>query len=191
MSFKDDLLVELLGCGYADLSVLEECRYDFSDIIEECYMVYGKLELNALAKIMFDIGISEIENYICHRIEKIEDEVEEEHMLSEELRKELYALRELDPHEDIESFHNFLDTSIWVNKHHRTYKRYLGLALDEFENNTGYCIQVYCPDTPPEKRYRCKRCGLEFAHEDITAEDEKGRDLCPACCKPLTEEDEE
>ena len=41
------------------------------------------------------------------------------------------------------------------------------------------------------KKYRCRKCGLEFDHEEITAEDEKGRDLCPACCKPLTEEDEE
>lgn len=190
MSFKDDLLVELLGCGYADLSVLEGCKYDFSDIIEECYSVYGKLELNALAKIMFDIGISEIENYIEHRIEEIEDSVEYENMLHEELRKELHALRELDPHDDIESFHNYLDTSIWVNNHKRTYKRYLGPALDRFADDTGYCIEVYLPE-PVEKRYRCRKCGLEFAHEDITAEDEKGRDLCPACCKPLTEEDEE
>lgn len=191
MSFKDDLLVELLGCGYADLSVLEGCRYDFSEIIEECYYVYGKLELNALASTMFDFGIREIEGYINNRIEEIEDMVEEEDMLSEELKAELHALRDLDVYEDIESFHNYLDTSIWVSNHHRTYKKYLGTALDEFANNTGYCIDVYIPDTPLEKRYRCKKCGLEFAHEDITAEDDKGRDLCPACCKPLTEEDEE
>lgn len=38
--------------------------------------------------------------------------------------------------------------------------------------------------------YRCRRCQLEFNHGDITAEDEKGRDLCPACGKTLTEEDE-
>lgn len=40
------------------------------------------------------------------------------------------------------------------------------------------------------KRYRCKKCGLEFDHKEITAEDEKGRDLCPACGKPLDECDE-
>ena len=190
MSFKDDLIVELLGCGYADLSVLEECKYDFSDIIEECYSVYGKLELNALARIMFEFGIREIGDYIDHRIEEIEDSVEEEHMLPEELRRELYALRQLDPHYDIESFHNYLDTNIWVSKNKRAYKKYLGPALDRFENDTGYCIEVYLPE-PLEKRYRCKGFGLEFAHEDITAEDEEWRDLCPACCKPLTEEDEE
>lgn len=37
--------------------------------------------------------------------------------------------------------------------------------------------------------YRCKKCGLEFNHDEITAEDEQGRDLCPACGKPLNERD--
>lgn len=37
--------------------------------------------------------------------------------------------------------------------------------------------------------YICKRCGLEFNHDDITAEDEQGCDLRPACCKPLNEYD--
>ena len=41
------------------------------------------------------------------------------------------------------------------------------------------------------KRYRCRKCGLEFDQTEITAEDEKGRDLCPACGKPLDEYDEE
>lgn len=191
MSFKDDLLVELLGCGYGDLSVLEGCRYDFSEIIEECYSVYGKLELNALARIMFEFGIREIGDCINERINSIECGLDDESLLSCELRAELNALKELDVYEDIQSFHNFLDTSIWVCNHEATYKKYLGDALDEFAENTGYCIEVYCPDSPIEKRYRCKGCCLEFAHEDITAEDEKGRDLCPACCKPLTEEDEE
>ena len=41
------------------------------------------------------------------------------------------------------------------------------------------------------KKYRCGKCGLEFGHDEITAEDENERDLCPACCNPITEQDEE
>ena len=41
------------------------------------------------------------------------------------------------------------------------------------------------------EKYRCRVCGLEFDQNEITAEDEKERDLCPACGKPLSEEDEE
>ena len=40
------------------------------------------------------------------------------------------------------------------------------------------------------KFYICNECGLEFNHVEITSEDEKGRDLCPACNKPLRAEDE-
>lgn len=138
MSFKDDLLVELLGCGYADLSVLEDCRYDFSDIIEECYSVYGKLELNALAKIMFEFGIREIADTVCERIEELEGYGED--TLDEEAREELNALREIDVYEDIQSFHNYLDTSIWVCNHKEIYENYLQDAFNTFSANTGYCI---------------------------------------------------
>lgn len=140
MSFKDDLLVELLGCGYADLTVLEDCRYDFSEIIDECYSVYGKLELNALARIMFEFGIREIGDYVCERIEELEGYGED--TLDEELREELNALREIDVYEDIQSFHNYLDTSIWVCDHNGIYENYLSEALDTFEHNTGYCINI-------------------------------------------------
>ena len=142
MSFKDDLLVELLGCGYADLSVLEDCKYDFSDIIEECYSVFGKLELNALARIMFEFGIREIGEAIDKRIDELANYVEDEDELSEELREELNALRDLYVYEDIQSFHNYLDTSIWICNHNDVYEKYLGEALDMFEENTGYCISL-------------------------------------------------
>lgn len=38
--------------------------------------------------------------------------------------------------------------------------------------------------------YRCRKCGLQFNHHEISVEDEQERDLCPACGKPLDENDE-
>ena len=32
---------------------------------------------------------------------------------------------------------------------------------------------------------RCIKCGLRFTSKEVTAEDEEGRDLCPACCAPV------
>lgn len=138
--FRDDLLTELLGCGYADISVLEDCKYDFSEIIEECQMQFGKLELNALARTMFEFGIRDIEKAINERIEEIEDSADEEEQLPEELREELHALRDLWTSDDIESFHNYLDTSIYFVKNSEIYHKYLEDALDEFAENTGYSI---------------------------------------------------
>lgn len=39
------------------------------------------------------------------------------------------------------------------------------------------------------ENYYCRKCGLQFDSTEITAEDDEGRDLCPACGKPLTEQD--
>lgn len=44
------LLCSLLECGYLDLRVLEDCRYDMEDLIEEVNeMGYEKPNLNNLA----------------------------------------------------------------------------------------------------------------------------------------------
>lgn len=37
--------------------------------------------------------------------------------------------------------------------------------------------------------YRCSKCDLRFTEDEITGMDEEGNDLCPACGKPLTEDD--
>ena len=39
------------------------------------------------------------------------------------------------------------------------------------------------------KNYRCKGCKLCFTEEEITSMDENENDLCPACGKPLNEND--
>ena len=38
---------------------------------------------------------------------------------------------------------------------------------------------------------RCVKCGLRFTSKEITAEDEDGRDLCPACCAPINPKEAE
>lgn len=138
-NFKDDLLVALLDCGYGDLSIFDDCKYDFSDIVEMCQENFGKVEINALARCMFEKGISDINSAIEERIENIIEEYGDD--ITAEQREELAALKELSPVEDIESFHNYLDTSIWINSDKRdVYKRYMQAALDEFEMSTGFCI---------------------------------------------------
>ena len=37
---------------------------------------------------------------------------------------------------------------------------------------------------------RCIKCGLRFTSEEVTAEDAYGRDLCPACCAPISPKEE-
>ena len=135
-NFKDDLLTELLDCGYADLTVLEDCEYDFCDVIEYCKDAGMSLNLNSLAWSMFQIGIADIRRAVEDRL----DELEIKDELNEEEQEELDALKELDPDEDIESFHNWLDTSVWFSKNGEVYRKYVNEAIDEFAENTGYSI---------------------------------------------------
>ena len=39
------------------------------------------------------------------------------------------------------------------------------------------------------QKYRCRECDLCFTEDEITGMDEDGNDLCPACAKPLDEND--
>ena len=140
--WKEDLLAAILDCGYADLYLLEDCRYDLCEIVEECRMNFGKLDINLLVRIMFEYGLRDIETAINDRICELES-VENERNLDEDERVELESLRVLDPFENIESFHNYIDTSIWVSREgnkREIYKRYLQDSLDRFEEMTGFQI---------------------------------------------------
>ena len=44
-------------------------------------------------------------------------------------------------------------------------------------------------DVSEIKQYRCSKCDLIFTDYDIAGMDEDGNDLCPACAKPLNEND--
>lgn len=135
--FKDELLAELLECGYADLTVLEDCKYNFVDVIVYCKEDFGATPtLNNLAYSMFQIGIGKINDAINERMDELR-EIEEP---SEEESEELEALEVLEPYEDIESFHNYLDTSVYFTAKSEIYHKYMEEALDEFAENTGYSI---------------------------------------------------
>ena len=142
--FREDLLTAILDCGYADVYLMEHCQYDIGEIVEECIETYGKLEINALVRIMFDYGLRDIEDAIRDRLSEFDDIVESEGELDEEEIKERDALESLDPFEDIESFHNFIDTHIWVDgdEKKKIYGMYLKEALDNFEEMTGFEISL-------------------------------------------------
>lgn len=154
--WKDDLLIELLDCGYADLSVLEDCKYDMRDMVERCKWELGNITLNGLASVMFDLGREDIESKRLSLIDDLEAEkdewdkalergqelTEEDQERYDALENDIDLLKEFDVYENLESFHNYLDTSIWVSgtSDDERIKELLKDAFDEFEENTGYSI---------------------------------------------------
>lgn len=134
-----DLLTALLKCGWMDLDILLDCQYDFDELVDDFRDNFGAtttIDVNNLAYAMFDKGKSEIRQFIEDRIETLKDEDE----LSEEEQQELDALQGLEPYEDIESFHNFIDTSVYFSDNQELYEKYCSEALDTFTKNTGFSL---------------------------------------------------
>lgn len=134
------LLVGLLDCGSVDLCVIENCQYDIDDIkevLKDCGM---EINLNNLAWAMFDVGKREITDWVENRKAELEDILDSEDNAEsfEELKEELDALKELSPYDDIESYHNYLDTHVYIRKHEDIYRKYCQEPLDMFEENTGF-----------------------------------------------------
>lgn len=139
--FREDLLTSILDCGYGDLYLLEDCQYDIGEIVEDCIATFGGLKINNLVSIMFDYGLRDIETARDYRICELEA-IPNERELDEDEEDELATLRTLEPFEDMKSFHNFIDTHIWIDAKEKVpaYTKYLKEALDHFCEMTGFEI---------------------------------------------------
>lgn len=139
--WREDLLTVILDCGYGDLYLLENCQYDMEEIIEECIATFGNIKINNLVRIMFDFGLRDIETARDDRICEIEA-IQNERELDEEEREDLEALKQLEPFEDICSFHNYIDTHIWIDNDSKrpVYEKHLSDALKRFTDMTGFTI---------------------------------------------------
>lgn len=131
-----NLLSSVLGCGYLDIQILEGVEYDWDDIIDTLKDNGMELNVNTLMNEVFEVGKTEISSYILDRLEELEELEEKSEGEEEEYKK----LLELDVYEDIESFHNYIDTSIYFVKNGEIYTEYLMEQLDYFEEMTGFRI---------------------------------------------------
>lgn len=140
MSAKENLLLTLLGCGTADLEMLDDVHYDFDEVIDQLDgMPIQEAGFNGLMRAVVSVGIIHIREAVDDRICELEA-IPNERELDGDEEHELAALRALDPDDDIRSYHNCLDTSAWFEQNGEIYREYLGDAIDSFEENTGICL---------------------------------------------------
>lgn len=71
------------------------------------------------------------------RLDEIYDELRELEDEEAELQTEIDEINSLNPIEDIESYHNYLDTSAWFNNNEEVYVKHFKDLVDEFEEETG------------------------------------------------------
>lgn len=139
MSNLEALACNLLGCGPADLSMLERVGYDWPDVIEETGWrgsSFSDMSFKSLMMAVVQVGLDHIEDARRSRIGDLEA-LEKSGDINEDELDELFALYTLDPNEDIQQFHNFLDTSIWFERNASLYRKYLRGAIDDFADNVG------------------------------------------------------
>lgn len=144
---KDEILMELLECGILDLNMLDDCEYDFYDVLEECHSFTSEPKFCDILYGAICIYQRNIQNKIDDRISELNDLMEEFDDNGEadteefaDYEEEQRALESLNPNEDIEHFINFIDTSIYIRDEQKKviYSKYLSDAINEENQEIGF-----------------------------------------------------
>lgn len=147
ISNREDFMMNLLNCGVLDLALIDGVGYDWCDILDD--EILGEIlsdrsrqrdTLNYIMRCVVEYGIDQIKTAVADRICELEA-IPNERELDAGEAEELEALRTLNPEEDIESYHNYIDTSVWFEKNSDVYHTYLEKSLDEFCEGTGFEIE--------------------------------------------------
>lgn len=146
VSSREDFLMNLLNCGSLDLRLIDDVGYDWCDILDS--ETLGEMlsdlsrrrdTLNYIMRQVVEFGIDQLSTTVADRICELET-ISNERELDADEAKELEALRTLNPEEDIDSYHNYIDTHVWFENNANTYHTYLQEALDDFAEGTGFEI---------------------------------------------------
>lgn len=141
MTGTQSLLCEMLSCGTMDLELLDRVGYDWDEVLGQLDWPHGEgFTFNRLMRAVVDVGIIYIRDAVNDRIGELETAQKVWEGLSDKELEELDALRELDPDNDIRSYHNCLDTHVWFEHNGSVYRRYLPEAIDSFEDNVGFFL---------------------------------------------------
>ncbi len=142
MNSKEKLLLAMLSCGTDDLAMLDDVRYDWYEVLEQLdWPDDGGFDFNSLMRAVVDLGIIHVKEAVNDRICELEAVINERD-LDEAEEKELTSLRSIDPDDDIRSYHNCLDTNVWIENNADIYEGYLQDALDAFTDNTGLLLSA-------------------------------------------------
>lgn len=143
-----NLLTALLDCGSDDLRILDSCEYGFHEVIEEARGYKDHPDINDLCSAMFTLAKHDINDWLVNRLGEIHVDLMNGDKHTAEyvyLTFEYKTLSELSPHEDISSYHNFLDTHVYLSCNEEkgiAYARYCKEAIDAFEQKTGFPIDL-------------------------------------------------
>ena len=146
VSSRENFLMNLLNCGVLDLKLIDDVGYDWCDILDgetlSEMLSDGSRQretLNYIMRRVVEFGIDQLTTAVADRICELEA-IPNERDLDADEEAELEALRALNPEEDIESYHDYIDTHVWFASNADVYRTYLQEALSDFADGTGFEI---------------------------------------------------
>lgn len=147
LTLPEAFLSDLLDCGANDLEVFEDIGYDFTDILESIKEEYQLPNLNTIIETCFSMGITDLKAAIQYHISDLQEKEnylkEKIHALETEIldiEADLKDLQSLDPDTDIETYTDYLDSSISIKRNKHIYVQQLSKDMETIFKQMGFYI---------------------------------------------------
>nr|DAJ66234.1 MAG TPA: hypothetical protein [Caudoviricetes sp.] len=141
MKGREELLCAILGCGFADLKMIDDCRYDLAQIYSNLKEGYKDVSLNTVIDEIFRLGVLELEEMVSIlkedtkiRLKRVSKGSKIERLLNEKMDE----IKSLCPKEDVVWHTNFLDSDIGFCKNESLYRKYFPGEISEIEDDIGF-----------------------------------------------------
>jgi hypothetical protein len=132
-----------LQCGWRDLDILEDCKYSMGELLEYNKDLGGENpDINELCYAMFQMALNDVQEAIDERLEQMREDLNSEE-ISEKGKAVIEEILDmnLDIRDDVETFHNFIDTHIYIINNESIYMEYFARELEIFDDATGFSFQ--------------------------------------------------
>ena len=115
MKRREELLCGILGCRFLDLRIIDDCRYDMTQICNDLKERYEDVSLNTVIEEIFRLGVLELEEMVSILKEDTEirlKRVSKGSKLERLLNEQMEEIKSLCPKDDVVWHTNFLYSDI-------------------------------------------------------------------------------
>lgn len=144
MKRREELLCGILDCGFAGLKIIDDCRYDMTQICNDLKESHTDVSLNTVIEEIFRLGVLELEEMVSILKEDTEirlKRVSKGSKLERLLNEQMDEIKSLCPKDDVVWHTNFLDSDIGFLKNESVYRKYFPGEISEIEDDMGFEFQ--------------------------------------------------
>lgn len=144
MKRREELLCGILCCGFLDLRMIDDCKYDLAEIYSDLKESHRYVSLNTVIDAIFRLGVSELEEKVLSQKEDTKSRLEsvaKGSRLERLLNEQMEEIKCLCPKDDVVWHINFLDSDIGFLKNESVYRKYFSVEISEIEDDMGFEFQ--------------------------------------------------